>query len=147
MNNKQKNSLEYSKPQLEQFSDNTILEVLPEKNSGISSSKYVLIKHDYYSSDSDHGREMLSCFLTSLTESTYQGLNVYLVDSAVLMLEQASPLYEQMRQLIEKAETVIASNESLAYYGIFDVDCKIIKQSIKSVSEDIIYLTDLLVLE
>ena len=44
MNSKQKNSLEYSKPQLEQFEDNTILEVLPQKTDEADSSKYILIK-------------------------------------------------------------------------------------------------------
>ena len=70
MNNKQKNSLEYSKPQIEQFSDNTILEVLPQKTGEDTNTKYVLIKHDYFSSDSDHGREMLASLISGLCDSS-----------------------------------------------------------------------------
>ena len=46
MYNKPKNSLEYSEPVIEQYSDNVVLEVMPKKIDDDTSSKYVLIKHD-----------------------------------------------------------------------------------------------------
>ena len=69
MYNKPKNSLEYSEPVIEQYSDNVVLEVIPKKIDDDTSSKYVLIKHDYYSSDSDHGREMLKSIFNALSHS------------------------------------------------------------------------------
>ena len=71
MNNNQKSSLDYPAPAMEDFAGNTILEVLQEKTADNSSSKYVLIKHDYYSSDSDHHRteiddQLLKCLLRVL---------------------------------------------------------------------------------
>ena len=66
MYNKPKNSLEYSEPVIEQYSDNVVLEVMQQKTDEDTSSKYVLIKHDFYSSDSDHGRDMLKTIFNVL---------------------------------------------------------------------------------
>lgn len=148
MNSKERNSLDFTKAQLEEFSDNTILEVLPQKTDEGSSSKYVLIKHDYYSSDSEHGRNLLASFLASITESSYHSVVVYLVDKGVLLLDKSNPLYEQMQLLIKKAEMVIVDEDSAFFYEINDcADTKISVQSFKSISEDILYSSDLLILE
>ena len=148
MNRKERNSLEYTKAQLEEFSDNTILEVLPQKTDESSSSKYVLIKHDYYSSDSEHGRDLLASFLASITESSYHSIIVYLVDKGVLLLDRSNTLYEQMQLLIKKADTVIVDEDSAFIYNVNDyTNTKISVQSFKSISEDILYSSDLLILE
>lgn len=148
MNRKERNSLEYTKAQLEEFSDNTILEVLPQKTDEGSSSKYVLIKHDYYSSDSEHGRDLLASFLASITESSYHSIIVYLVDKGVLLLDRSNTLYEQMQLLIKKADTVIVDEDSAFIYNVNDyTNTKISVQSFKSISEDILYSSDLLILE
>lgn len=148
MNSKERNSLEFSKAQLEEYSDNTILEVLPQKTDEGSASKYVLIKHDYYSSDSEHGRNLLASFLASITESTYHSVIIYLVDTGVLLLDKSNPLYEQMKLLIKKAEMIIVDEDSAFFYEINDyTDTKISVQSFKSISEDILYSSDLLILE
>lgn len=148
MNRKERNSLEYTKAQLEEFSDNTILEVLPQKTDEGSSSKYVLIKHDYYSSDSEHGRDLLASFLASITESSYHSIVVYLVDKGVLLLDRSNTLYEQMQLLIKKADTVIVDEDSAFIYNVNDyTNTKISVQSFKSISEDILYSSDLLILE
>ena len=47
MNSNPKNSLDFSSAGMEEYSGNTILEVLQEKSAEDNSSKYVLIKHDY----------------------------------------------------------------------------------------------------
>ena len=148
MNRKERNSLEYTKAQLEEFSDNTILEVLPQKTDEGSSSKYVLIKHDYYSSDSEHGRDLLASFLASITESSYHSIVVYLVDKGVLLLDRSNTLYEQMQLLIKRADTVIVDEDSAFIYNVNDyTNTKISVQSFKSISEDILYSSDLLILE
>lgn len=148
MNNKQKNSLEYSKPQLdEEFSDNTILDVLPQKIDEDSSSKYVLIKHDYYSSDSDHGRELLADFIKSLCDASYNSIVVYLIDKGTKLLDENNPLFDNMLCLINKSELVVATKESMDFYGIkSESDNKIVLQSSRSVAEELIYINDLLIL-
>jgi len=148
MNSSQRNNLDFSSGTIKQFSGGTILEVSPDKTDDVISSKYVLIKHDYYSSDSDHGREMLAAVLDSLRDSSYGTLIIYLVDKGTLLLDCTNPLYDHMKLLVSKCELIIADEVSLDVYGIScDDKAKIVIQSFKSIAEDIIYLPDLLILE
>ena len=148
MNNNQRSDLDFSTAGLDQFSGSTLLDVMPEKIDEGTTTKYVLIKHDYYSTDSDHGREILSGFLTSLTDSSYSSIVIYLIDNGVKLLDEENPLYDKMLRLIEKSETVIAAEESFDEYNVsFPVTQKISFESIMSVTEDITYLDNLLTLE
>lgn len=148
MNNSPRNSLDYSNSQLEQFSDDALLEVLPEKTDEDNSTKYVLIKHDYYSTDSEHGREILSGFLTSLISSSYNSLVIYLIDKGVKLLDESDPLNNKMNRLIEKSESVIASEDSIILYNVnLSNASKIVQESLTSITSDIVYLDHLLILE
>ncbi len=148
MNNSPRNSLDYSNSQLEQFSDDALLEVLPEKTDEDNSTKYVLIKHDYYSTDSEHGREILSVFLTSLINSSYNSLVIYLIDKGVKLLDESDPLNNKMNRLIEKSESVIASEDSIIFYNVnLSNVSKIVQESLTSITSDIVYLDHLLILE
>ena len=148
MNNSPRNSLDYSNSQLEQFSDDALLEVLPEKTDEDNSTKYVLIKHDYYSTDSEHGREILSGFLTSLINSSYNSLVIYLIDKGVKLLDESDPLNNKMNRLIEKSESVIASEDSIILYNVnLSNVSKIVQESLTSITSDIVYLDHLLILE
>lgn len=148
MNSNPKNSLDVVESTLIEKADSTVIEVLPKEIKKDPSSKTVLIKHDYYSSDSDHGRELLSHFLSALRKSSYDNLIVYLVDSGTMLLDKSNPLYEQTRFLSEKAEMIIAAAESMEFYGVNDSDnSKVVTQSMDLISEDIICLSDLLILE
>ena len=148
MNSNPKNSLDFSSAGMEEYAGNTILEVLQEKSAEDNSSKYVLIKHDYYSTDSDHGRDMLSCFLDGLCGSSSKTVTVYLVDKGTLLLERSNPLFEKMKCLTDKAETVIAENESLIVYGVeIDENPKIEIHSMRSIAEDLVCLPGILTLE
>lgn len=148
MNNSPRNSLDYSNSQLEQFSDDALLEVLPEKTDEDNSTKYVLIKHDYYSTDSEHGREILSGFLTSLINSSYNSIVIYLIDKGVKLLDESDPLYNKMNRLIEKSESVIAAEDSIILYNVnLSNGSKIVQESLTSITSDIVYLDHLLILE
>ena len=64
MNNQEKSKLDIVSGDSVVIEQSPVIEVEPEKleifqNSGLT----VLIKHDYYSSDSAHGRELLGAFL------------------------------------------------------------------------------------
>ena len=88
MNSKTKNSLDYSKAQLEQYSEDSFLEVMPERTDENNTSIFVLIKHDYFSSDSDHGRKLLAVYLNRLCTSSFNSITVYLTDKGVLLLDK-----------------------------------------------------------
>jgi hypothetical protein len=140
MNNNPKNDLD--------FSDNTLLEVMPAKIDEDMAAKYVLIKHDYYSTDSDHGRDILAGFLSNLADSSFNSIVVYLIDKGVKLLDEENPLFDKMLRLIEKSETVIATEESIELYNVvFSKTQKISVESLMSVTEDITYLDNLLILE
>ena len=148
MNSKQKNSLEYSEPVLDQYSDNVVMEVMQQKTDEDTSSKYVLIKHDYYSSDSDHGREMLKSVFNVLANSEFKNLIIYLVDKGTLLLDNNNPLFDNFQSLISKSEMVIADDESLTKYQVScDLDSKISIQAFSSIAEDIVFLQNILILE
>ncbi len=148
MFSKQENKLDYSEQFLQDYSDNTVLEVLQQKENDDNASKYILIKHDYYSSDSDNGRELLKAFFTAIGRSMNNNLIVYLVDKGTRLLDKNNPLYDSFRDIIAKFDMIIADNESLDFYEIeFDKDSGIIKQSADSIAEDILFLSDILILE
>lgn len=148
MNSNPRNSLDYQGAQLEQLSDVSLLEVMQEKTDEETSTKYVLIKHDFYSSDSDHGRELLAGFLASIRESSFSSVIVYLIDKGVKLLDESNPLHVSMLRLIEKSEMIIAATESISYYEVsYSSNSKIIEQSSVSIAEDITYLPNLLILE
>ena len=148
MNSNQKSDLDIQEAELGQFSENSLLEVMQEKTGDGQNSKYVLIKHDYYSSDSDHGRDILSGFISALADSSFSSIVIYLIDSGTLLLDRNNPLFSDMSQLLKKSEMVIAVSESIEEYGIsIESDPKIVIQSARSVAEDLIYIPDLLILE
>ena len=148
MYNKPKNSLEYSEPVIEQYSDNVVLEVMQQKTDEDTSSKYVLIKHDFYSSDSEHGRDMLKTIFNVLANSEFKNLIIYLVDKGTLLLDNSNPLSGSFQTLISKSEMIIVDDESLTKYQVScDLDSKITIQSFSSIAEDILFLSDILILE
>ena len=148
MNNSPRSSLDYSNSQLEQFSDDALLEVLPEKTNEGNSTKYVLIKHDYYSTDSDHGREILSNFLTGLINSSYDSIVIYLIDKGVKLLDRTDPLNGKMNRLIEKSESVIAAEDSICQYNVdLSNESKVVQESLSSITADLIFLDNILILE
>lgn len=149
MYNKPKNSLEFSEPVIEKYSDNdVVLEVMHQKTDDDTSSKYVLIKHDYYSSDSEHGRDMLKSIFNALAHSEFKSLIIYLVDKGTLLLDNNNPLFDSFHALISKSEIVIADDESITKYQIScDLDSKISIQAFSSIAEDIVFLQNILTLE
>lgn len=148
MNSNPENDLGFTGGQFEDFSGTAVLDELQEKLDDDDSTKYVLIKHDYYSSDSVHGRELLGSFLQNLCESSYKNIIVYLLDKGTLLLDESNPLYDEMLRLVDRAEMIIADKESISADCLPDtVNGKIILRTTFSITEEIIYLTNLLILE
>ena len=86
---------------------------LPDENGKLS----VLIKHDYYSSDTENGRLLLGSFLDSLTDCGDSLLNVFLVDSAVRLLED--PYFSaKISKLLSLSRYSYICEESLAAFDV-----------------------------
>ena len=148
MNSSQRSNLDFSGTRLEELSSDSVLEVMQEKTDEESASKYVLIKHDFYSSDSDHGRELLADFISALCDASYKSIIVYLIGKGTRLLDESNPLHDEMLRLTERSEMVIAASESVAFYEVNVPDNnKITEQSSRSIAEDIIFIPDLLILE
>ena len=77
----------------------------------------LLIKHDYYSSDSEHGRILLSDFLDSLIECGNKLAKVILIDSAVNLLNDVS-LAQKIEKLFTLSKSAFVCKESLTYFGV-----------------------------
>lgn len=78
----------------------------------------VHIKHDWYSEDSDHGRELLSSFMSVLSDPASKIGILLLSGSAVRMLEEGSPLHDDLLLLSNNSLLTGACMESLDKYGI-----------------------------
>ena len=96
------------------------LDILPSQIPYDSENgKTVLFKHDYYSSDSSYGRELLVSILSSLSCDADLVKCVILVDSAVRLLDSTDPSVLGFFTMLysSKAEMFI-SGKSLSVYGI-----------------------------
>ena len=77
----------------------------------------VLIKHDYYSSDTESGRSLLASFLDSLAECGSNISKVILIDSAVRLLEDES-CSAKLAKLFALSKYSYICDDSLAYFDI-----------------------------
>lgn len=77
----------------------------------------VLIKHDYYSSDTDHGRFILASLLDSLAECGNNLSKVILIDTGVRLLNDIS-FAQRIEKLFSLSKNSYVSEESLSYYDI-----------------------------
>ncbi len=75
----------------------------------------LLIKHDYYSSDTEHGRYLLDSFLKSLNNSKFTFESVILIDSGVRLAD--SDIIRTMAQN-GSVNTFYICSESLENYGL-----------------------------
>lgn len=103
MNNQVKNNIEF--------------EFYPQKELELDKKGLVvLFKHDYYSSDSVHGRELLSNIIYFLNSERESISKLLFIDSGVFLL---NPDYEnstEISMLIEKAQAVYVCSESIEEY-------------------------------
>lgn len=103
--------------------EDTALDLYPEllinDNDG---NKIVLIKHDYYSSDDEHGRMLLSAFLDVLADESSKISSIFLIDKGVKLLSSYSLLLKSIR---EKGVNLVICRESAELYGIMVGDHEI----------------------
>ncbi len=88
--------------------------ILDDSNGNLT----ILIKHDYYSSDSDHGRELLGAFLDVLVDEFSKVSRIFLIDSGVKLLDPSNPLYNAFKTLLDMEFCIASCRESLDAYKI-----------------------------
>ena len=133
------NSWEKSNLELTPAPDMTVLDE--------SGNLTVLIKHDYYSSDNDHGRLLLGSFLDTLTESGDPVNKLILLDTAVRLLED-SILFAKLLKLIEHSKFTYICEDSLAYFDIeYSSHDNVIVCSASDLSLELLQTDRLIVLE
>ena len=79
----------------------------------------LLIKHNYYSSDSKHGQYLLDQYMNSLINGDLYIEAIYLIDSAVKLLDSNLHSRDLLIELSESNNcTIYAASESIDEYGI-----------------------------
>ena len=78
----------------------------------------LLVKHDYYSSDNDHGHMLLSSMVNTIKQ-TKSNIQVLFVDSGVKTLSEQHPVFEAIQDLSDSKEVILyACRESVAQYNV-----------------------------
>ena len=134
MNNREKNSLELTPaPEM----------TLIDEGGNLT----VLIKHDYYSSDTEQGRLLLGSFIDALADCGDTLLKVILVDSAVTLL--FDPYFSsRIEKLFSIARYSYVCEESLSAYDIdYNTHGNILVCSASDIALQIIQAGHLLILE
>ncbi len=89
------------------------------ETDGHSRRKNLLIKRDYYSSDNEHGRDLLLSYLEALEDSDIEIDTIYLVDSAVRLCSEDSPLFRPFLNFVSHDESgLICCSSSVETYSI-----------------------------
>ncbi len=93
-------------------------ELLAPAIDGNSGDAVLLIKHDYYASNSDHGRELLASILDSITN--YMNIkHIYLIDSGVKLLNSDNPVCDILFRIsVDNKITVTPCLDSVDYYKV-----------------------------
>ena len=119
MNNREKSSLDIVSTDSVVLETTPVIEVEPEAieiTHGRSFS--VLIKHDYYSSESSHGRDLLNAFLCALQSRKADIAGIFVVDSGVRMLSDSNSLHNDLKDLCGDVAVVTVCLDSLEEYGL-----------------------------
>lgn len=123
MNNREKSSLDIVSTDAVVLETTPVIEVEPEAiELSHSGSLTILIKHDYYSSDSAHGRELLGAFLSALLSRKADIDRIFLTDSGVRLLGEDNGLFNEYKELSSDVPVVTICLESLEEYGLAMTD-------------------------
>ena len=107
----------------------------------------ILIKHDYYSSDNDHGRMLLASFLDTLAGSGDSINKIILVDSAVRILEDEFSCAKLVK-LFSLSKYTYICDDSLAYFDIeYNSHDNVIVCSASDISLELLQAGNLIILE
>ena len=86
---------------------------MDESESGVS----LLIRHDFYSSDNEHGQKLLNSLLMQYLDSNKKISNLFIVDSGVRLLDSENDYLVAVSDLLHIADEVFVCKDSVDYYG------------------------------
>ncbi len=85
---------------------------------GEDGSVTVLIKHDYYSSDTTHGRDLLLSILNVMFDETNRMYRFIFVDSSVKLFLSDDTLVHKLSTISSQGNSVLICSDSLEYFCI-----------------------------
>ncbi|MCR4688631.1 MAG: DsrE family protein [Saccharofermentans sp.] len=114
----EKDDIGYFKPEVAEFED-TELDLEPSfLDINRSENLIVLFKHDYYSTDTIHGRYLISKFIKSLINNPSKIDKLFFIDTSIRLLSEDSELADQIKELVSHAGSTYVCTESLQAYEI-----------------------------
>lgn len=126
------------------------LELTPAPEMAVlddSGSLSVLIKHDYYSSDNDHGRFLLSSFFDTLADCGDSISKIFIIDSAVRLLDDVS-ISGKLVKLFALSNYSYICDDSLAYFDVeYSSHDNVIVCSFSDISIELLQAGNLITLE
>lgn len=113
------------------------------EEEGSSYGISLFIKHDYYSSDNKHGRDLLHELFDSLISAGRHIDSIYLIDSGTKLIYSDNALYGKFGDLISvcRADSVYVCTESCSLFGI-PVPSDMIGISAAEMFQTLIWLND-----
>lgn len=91
---------------------------IDEFDSGIS----ILIRHDYFSSDNEHGQQLLKTLLMQYIASKKRITNLFIVDTGVLLLNTEHVCNNIFNSLISHSEEIYVCRDSIDFYNVSFTD-------------------------
>lgn len=88
--------------------------ILDDSNGNLT----IVISHDYYSTDSEHGRELLGAFLDILADEFSKVSRIFLIDKGVKLLDPNNKLYAAFKALDDLEFSIVCCRESIDEYEI-----------------------------
>ena len=99
------------------------LDIFPQLiENADESGKTILVKHNYYSSDSDHGHALLAAFLDVLSDEVSGIARIILIDSGTHLLCSEDPCYEKFLRLMNGNIKIYVCRESYEIYSVSETD-------------------------
>ena len=103
----------------------------------------LFIKHDYYSSDNKHGRDLLHELFDSLISANRHIDSIYMIDSGTKLIYSDNALYGKFNDLITSCtvDSVYVCSESCSLFGI-SVPSDMICLSASEMFQTLVWLKD-----
>ena len=129
--------------------DENELDIFPELIDTVSSAhKTVLIKHNYYSSDNEHGRVLLSAFLDVLSDESDEIAKIILIDSGAHLLVPQDTCHAKFMNILNSSVKLYVCRESLnRYEGEEPIQDSIELISAQSIALELLDSTNVITLE
>jgi|GEM_PF-3475327 len=108
--------------------------------------KTVLVKHDYYSEDTEHGRQLLKAFLTIIANSETKTELIIFAGRGVRLLDAEHDLARDTENAIKNSLMALVCEESAGQYGI-QVKPPLSEITAENMAEEILKTRNLTILE